>query len=85
MTIKSEGTQVQEVHGSIIAQPSIAEKDVAVAETDVTESAISSSIPGVGADIGPVLYSGKHSISVEVSFVNLLLSLQGIFGFSRLH
>ncbi|XP_030442833.1 uncharacterized protein LOC115665088 isoform X3 [Syzygium oleosum] len=66
VTIKSEGTQVQEVHGSIIAQPSIAEKDVAEAETDITESAISSSIPGVGADIGPVLYSGKHSISVEV-------------------
>ncbi|KAI6690064.1 hypothetical protein NL676_026892 [Syzygium grande] len=66
VTIKSEGTQVQEVHGSIIAQPSIAGKVVAVAETDVTESAISSSIPGVGADIGPVLYSGKHSISVEV-------------------
>ncbi|KAF8025609.1 hypothetical protein BT93_F2448 [Corymbia citriodora subsp. variegata] len=67
VTIKSEGTtQVQEVHGSIIAQASIAEKDVAEAEIDITESAISSSIPGVGADIEPVPNSEKHSISVEV-------------------
>lgn len=67
VAIKSEGTtQVQEVHGSIIAQASIAEKDVSEAEIDITESATSSSIPGVGADIEPVPYSEKYSISVEV-------------------
>lgn len=80
MTINSEGTtQVQEVHGSIIDQASIAEKDVAEAEIDITESVISFSIPGVGADTEPVLYSAKHSISVEVGFINYFLSLEGIF------
>ncbi|XP_048130851.1 LOW QUALITY PROTEIN: uncharacterized protein LOC115737409 [Rhodamnia argentea] len=82
-TIKSEGTtQVQEVHGSIIGPASIAEKDVAEAEIDITKSVISSSIPGVGADTEPVLYPEKHSISVEVGS-SLMHFIKGKGGFTQ--
>ncbi|KAI3416925.1 KH domain-containing protein [Psidium guajava] len=67
MPIKSEGTtEVQKVHGSIIGRASVAEKDIAEAEIEITESLVSSSIPDVGADTEPALHSDKHSISVEV-------------------